>query len=596
MLLVAVGCGSTNLYTVPTATSLPTPRSRLALRPPADAGVVVVAVPGLEASTLSGLRERDPSPVPTIERLLTRGRQSALMPVQPPLPAPSLASLATGALPAEHTAVSGALDVGILGEPPLWQRAEEAGKTTAVVGWPHATDPPSPSVWVARTGRFAVSARHTVTLQSGAGSWEGVPSSETPPAEGRFPLRRAGRDVGEVWVLALDTVVDNVALYDTILFDLDRRIGPETARLQVNASDDWVSLRVAEDAGIDIKLLAMTGQELVLYQSEAIRFGARPAELATVLRAQLGFYPPDGDRQAYDAGWLTSEDLLRMSARQTEWLAAVAAFSWRTYAPDLLMTYWPIVMQVEPALLLVDSAQPGWQPQRENDLGDVRRRAVATVDGALRSLLRQTDLSRTSFFLASPYSYAPVHTQIDLVALLEEWELLLRGPDGTPNWAEAPLRLVVEEGIAWVWPAPGVEAPAQFRAERRRQFTELTDPLNGQRPVATVLSDEALTQTALWTNVTRGALFVQLQPGYRFVLGDGNAVFEHTTRYGAAGYSATAPQMRGWLLAAGWRIRPGETAGAPPSALDVPATAARLLDVPWPLQHGTSLDEWLDYR
>jgi len=79
----------------------------------------------------------------------------------------------------------------------------------------------------------------------------------------------------------------------------------------------------------------------------------------------------------------------------------------------------------------------------------------------------------------------------------------------------------------------------------------LTDPANGQPPVATLLSDEELAQTALWTLSTREALFVQLRPGYRFVLSTDEEVFRHTTRYGAAGYPPDTPEMTGWVLATG---------------------------------------------
>lgn len=587
------GCAGTNTPT-PTAIAFPTPRAQRVVGGPTEPGVVLISVPGIRAETIQDLRTHSFSPIPTIDRLITRGRQGVLRSVQPPLPAPSAASLATGELPADHGALSAALDVGVLAKSTVWQMAEETGKTTAVIGWPHATDPPQPSIWVAQTGRYAEPARQEVALSPlYDATWPNAPTSFSSPAEGRLPLRRADREVGAVWVLALDTTDDATSAYDTFLLDLDRSVGPETAWLHADTPGRWTSLRLTRDAGADFKLLGATDEQVVLYQSEAPSFTVVPDRLKQTVDTQFGFYPPDPDQNAYAAGWINSEDMLRMASRQTQWLADVSALVWRRQRPDLLMTQWPAVAQVTPQLLLVDSAQPGWQPQQENDFGDVRRRAHTAVDDALDTLVREVDLSRTSLLTASAYGYSPVHTQIDLVALLQKWELLTIAPDGTPQWAEAPLRITVEGGIAWLWPAPGVESPDDFRNARREDFLALTDPLTGQAPVAQILTGEGLAEQALFRQVTRDAMFIQLQPGYRFVLGDGESPFEYTTVYGSAGYEPDTSAMRGWLLGAGWRIRP-TTDMDTPRVVDVPATAAALLQLDWPLRHGSPLDEWVE--
>lgn len=588
-----VGCIGSETTTSP-ATIFPTPRAQRIVGAPDEPAVVLVSAPGIQAETIRELRAHTLSPLPTIDRLLERGRQGVVRPVQPPLPAPSAASLATGELPADHGALSSALDVGVLATSAVWQMAEEAGKTAAVIGWPHATDPPQPSIWAAQTGRYAESARHEVVLSPLHDViWPNAPTSFSSPAEGRIPLHRADREVGAVWMLALDTTDDDTSAYDTFLLDLDRSVGPETAWLHVDSPNRWTSLRLEGNAGADFKLLDATKEQVVLYQSEAPSFTVVPEELQEIVDTQFGFYPPDADRRAYAAGWIDSEDLLRMASRQTRWYADVSALAWRRQRPDLLMTQWPVVAQVTPQLLLVDSAQPGWQPQQENDLGDVRRRAHAAVDGALNTLVQDVDLSRTTLLTASPYGYGPVHTQIDLVALLQDWEVLTMAPDGTPNWAEAPLRVRVEGGIAWLWPAPTVASPDDFRNARREDFAALADPLTGQAPVAHILTGDALAEQALFRQVTRDAMFIQLQPGYRFVLGDGESPFEHTTVYGSAGYDPSTPTMRGWLLGAGWRIRP-TSAGDTPRVVDVPATVAALLELDWPLRHGSPLDEWVE--
>ncbi|MDQ7030020.1 MAG: alkaline phosphatase family protein [Ardenticatenia bacterium] len=301
LLVVMAGCRAT-WRPLPTATPLPTPRPQIILSAPTAPKVVMVAVPGMTPAAVNSLLARRPDPVPTIRHLADRGRTASVVPVQPPLAAPSMASLATGALPADHKAVSNALDVSVLARPSLWQRATQAGLRAAVINWPHANEPPLPPIWVIPRGRFADAAQHTVVLSPPSGPWANAPPSFAPPLEGHLPLRLNERDVGEIWMLALDTQDDGRTEYDTFLLDTDRNVGPESAFL--TSQRPWASLQVAPDAGVELKFQGVEGETLTIFQSNAMRFSGLPPGTGAGPVGHAGLLParcrPTGVRARVD--------------------------------------------------------------------------------------------------------------------------------------------------------------------------------------------------------------------------------------------------------------------------------------------------------
>lgn len=560
-----------------TPTPLPTPAARIAPTVPAEHRALFIALPGLTPEDMPMWR----AAAPTLDTLAERFIAAPAAPIQPPLPAPSLASLATGALPAEHSALNRFLDVGVLSTSTLWHMAEEEGKQAAVIGWPHQFDPPMPTIWVAQTAKFSDPAWETVPLAA-APPWDGAPPTFTPAREATLTLQRNGRDTATLFLLALDTSDDDTAAFDTVLVDTDRHVGPETARLTRNAP--WSGLLVADNTGVDLKLAALDAEHLTIYVSEGVRFEASSPALADALLSQFGFYPPNADQDAYLQGHLTADDVLHMAERQTTWLAQVSAFVWAEMQPDLLMSVWPLFQQTEPLFLLVNPEQYAWSPENAAARQARREHAAATLENALRTLVPHVDLSTSTLALASPHGYAPVHTQLNLTALLTTWGFLARMDDGSPDWSHMRLTFAYEDGHAWFWPLFGTEDPAAFRATLRSRFNALSDPRTGESPVALMLSDESLVQTALWRPSTREGLFVQLKPGYRFVLTRSPNLFEPSPVYGAAGYMPDTARMQGWVLFAGLPAQDklaGDT-DTDPRVIDIPATVAALLGLPWP--------------
>nr|WP_290668970.1 alkaline phosphatase family protein [Ardenticatena sp.] len=586
-LLLLTACAGEESPSIDTPTPLPTPRARLAPTAPSDERAIYIALPGL---TPDDLDTTNTATTPTLHMLGERFISTPLTPIQPPLPAPSLASLATGALPAEHATINRYLDVGVLATTTLWHMAEEEGRRSAVVGWPHQFDPPMPSIWVAQTAKFSDPVWRTLPLSPTRTLWKDAPPSYTPPQEATLTLQRNGRDVATLFLLALDTLDDETPMFDTVLVDTDRHVGPETAYLSI--AHPWGGVLVADKAGIMLKLAALESEQLTLYVSEGVAFDASSPELAEAILFQFGFYPPDADQDAYLQGRLTTNDILFMAERQTTWLANVSAFIWETLQPDLLMSVWPLVQQTEPLFLLTTPEQYAWTEEAAANMQGYRQRALATLDTKLRTLLTHVDLSTTTLTLASPHGYTPTHTQLNLTALLTEWGLLDQTEDGAPDWSRIRATFVYEDGTAWFWPLFGTEDPRTFRATLRSRFNALTDPRTGEAPVALMLSDEALAQTALWRPSTREGLFVQLKPGYRFVLTRSPNIFEPSLVYGAAGYMPETPRMRGWALFAGLRAKQTITLDdeRPPRVVDVPATVATLLGLDWPRErHGQPL-------
>src|SRR6185295_19245015 len=111
---------------------------------------------------------------------------------------------------------------------------------------------------------------------------------------------------------------------------------------------------------------------------------------------------------------------------------AVARADW-----DLFLGYVPSLDEAGHRLLLVDPRQPGYTPALAASSARARRRIWQAVDRGLARLLAALDLSTTTVVLVSDHGMLPIHTRIDLNALLRDLGLAVLGDDGRPDPARS---------------------------------------------------------------------------------------------------------------------------------------------------------------
>jgi predicted AlkP superfamily pyrophosphatase or phosphodiesterase len=459
----------------------------------------------------------------------------------------------------------------------LWEAARRQGKRVGVTTWPgaDATNERRRADW----GMVYVNTpdRREDLIALTRGNWESAAEfARAQGIESRSPARGAQAKVGSGGtgtqtfnLLAVDRTDDRTANYDGVVVLQSRGEGRApalTAPLSVGAWADIPCEVVLTDMSqprqtvCPVKLLALDPSlgSAQLYFAGLYPLQAYPADFATSLTRQGLTWPgPPDDRRLGDA-WagrsgIDLETWLQQSERFTRFfgdslLAAVQRPGW-----DLLMGYVPVIDEAGHQLTLLDSRQPGFSPERRNQLAGARRRVWQAVDRELARLLAALDLRTTVVAIVSDHGMTPVHTALDPNVLLREKGLLASDAQGKILEQGTAAYAVGSGGVVHVYTVPG---RGDLVRTLRRLFSDWT--VNGEKPVERILSRQEAAAVGL-DHPNSGDLILFLREGYGAYGGglrEGRASAP-TNALGMHGYLNTHPDMHGVYLALGAGITQG---------------------------------------
>jgi len=269
--------------------------------------------------------------------------------------------------------------------------------------------------------------------------------------------------------------------------------------------------------------------------SEGRRWPGTPADarLERWLRGE-----PDGED--VDAWVAQSEQLLgflgdlwRREARRDDW--------------DLLLAYAPTLDEAGHRLLLVDPRQWGYSPQRRDAFARARMQLWHAVDQELLRFLDAVDLTRTIVVVVSDHGMIPIHTRVDVNALLRDRGLLVRSGDGL-DAEHTRAFAAADAALAHVYVRAGADQAAlvdQLAAVFRDWRVD------GQPVLERVLRRDDLAGVGL-DSPDAGDLVLWTRPGYNFSGGWGDAGNGPARSFGTHGFFlADEPRMRAIFFAAG---------------------------------------------
>ncbi|HVT57340.1 MAG TPA: alkaline phosphatase family protein [Thermoanaerobaculia bacterium] len=522
----------------------------------------------------------------------------SLVPANPTLTAPNHISLATG-YAADRTGIVGnrfhpagapfaeearGFSFPIATET-LWEAARRQKKRAGVLSWPGADDtgPRRRGDWGMT---YAATPDHEARLLAfSRGDWQPASSkfasSRSPLLAAHVTLGGAGGTGAAAFDLfAIDRSDDGKENYDGLIMAANPKgdlLATEPLR-----QGEWGKVAFRDSHGPSacwVKVLALDPdlKAVRLYFGATYHLPAYPAGFAGEL-AQAGLAwpgPPDDSRLV--AGWNGEEgidldtwveqsehfaeffgDVLRLAAQRSDW--------------DLLLGYFPVIDEAGHRLLLTDPRQPGFSPERRDTLAKARRRVWQAVDRELRRLVGGIDLARTTVVVVSDHGMAPVHTEINLDALLRERGLA------------AAAHASGDGGMAHLYLASPAGADP---AARERTLADLRTRLagwqvGGEAPIERVLTRHEAAALGL-DHPNSGDLILLARDGFAFDSGgDRAAGLTHpAVVYGMHGYPATNPHMAAIYMAIGKGIKPA--ASGPVQCIEVAARIAAWLGIEKPL-------------
>ncbi|HEV8581543.1 MAG TPA: alkaline phosphatase family protein [Thermoanaerobaculia bacterium] len=561
--------------------------------PPAEPPrrVVLLSLDGASTDELHRLYREGAFSAGGFARFFQEGQVAdRLVPVNPSLTAPNHISLAAG-YPAGQTGIvantlhrpgtpfletvsgfAAAIDTET-----LWEAARRQGKRVGVVTWPGADD--NGERRRADWGMTYVNApdrrADLVTLERR--SWQ--PAGEFARLQGiesRSPVRGAKVNVGSGGpgtqmfnLLAVDRTDDGTVNYDGVIVLQSRGEGrPPSlpAPLTVGAWEDVPCQVVptadskARETPCPIKLLQLAPDlaSARLYFGGLYPIQAYPPDFAAALAAQglLWSGPPDDQRLADSWAGKPGIDLETWTQQDERFahffgdslLAAVQRPDW-----DLLMGYMPVIDEAGHQLTLTDPRQPGFSPQRRDELAAARRRVWQAVDRELARILAAVDLRTTVVAVVSDHGMAPVHTLIDPNVLLREQGLLAANENGEIVQQGTAAYAVGSGGVSHVYIAPG---RGDLVRRLRRLFADWT--IGSEKPVERIFTRKAAAEVGL-DHPNSGDLILFVREGYSArggLLQEGRAAVPADV-LGMHGYLNVHPEVHAIYLAVGAGIPQG---------------------------------------
>jgi len=591
--------------------------------------VVVVSLDGASAEELQQLWRDDLLDEGGFARFFREGEvASALVPVDPTLTAPNHVSLATGAAP-DHTGIVGnhfhpagaapfAEAAGFsfpIGVETLWEAARRQKKRVAVLTWP-GVDGSEPRRQADLGMTYVTGAERAARLLAcGRSDWR--PAAAAPKLASRLPVlaihvtlpESGGGGAGGVPPAGFDLYAvarggDNQEGYDGVVAATSAPLGGKGASVanleqsEPLAAGQWAEITFPDRGGRSVtwvKVLALDPdlEKVRVYFTGTYPLKAYPADFAKDLAETNLAWPGPPDDRRLAAAWAGQPGIdLDTWTEQAERFAAFFGGAMRVAAArddwDLMLGYIPVIDEAGHMLLLADPHQAGYSAARRDELARARRRVWQAVDHELRMLMAAVDLGRTTVVVVSDHGMAPVHTLIDLNALLRDRGMLAApgaaaagggGAYAIGNGGMAHLYLAEPEGGA-----AGAGAPA-----RRRQLLELRDQLlawksGDDTPIERAVTHQEAAELGL-DHPNSGDLILFAHEGYAFDPGPapaGAAITHPASAYGMHGYLSSHPDMRGIYLAIGKDVKPASTTGTV-QATDVAGRVAAWLGIGKPM-------------
>jgi predicted AlkP superfamily phosphohydrolase/phosphomutase len=547
------------------------------------------------------------------------------IPADPTLTAVSHASIATGAPPALTGIVNNRYHVlgsGItqaisgfsapLAAEPLWLSFRRAGKRVGVLAYPGCDNTSE-----ARRGDFGttyvdgpLASPQAVTLAAAAfaPAAPGLARERTfsPPRSARLAVSFAadsGVPVSDFVLTAIDTVDDGASAYDALLVDDDA--DPGNGVLATAHAGEWfpLSLHAAHADGGErlvgawclLQSIAPDLAAVRIYRGAFNATEAYPRAFRERLDAEASFWPGPADDRALERGiagegGLAVADYLEQARRFAAYFSACMRVAVAHETFDLLLTYQPIVDEVQHACTISDPRQRFYSEGMVDTAGRTVDQAYLIADAAVADLSLALDLSRDALVVISDHGIAPIWETVHLNEVLRRAGLADQvDRKGRPAVAETSQMVAVASGgcanlyVNLIGREPGGVVPADRVDEVVRKAAQALAlvEVDGEPVVEAAYTRAQLAAIGL-DAANAGDLVVFMRPGYAATGGIGGATHERASYVGQHGFLATHPEMHAIWVARGAAVPRARRAQAP--LTEVAAFVSHLAGVPPPLQ------------
>lgn len=370
------------------------------------------------------------------------------------------------------------------------------------------------------------------------------------------------------YLVAIDSTNDQKVNYDALLIDDD--LDPKDFQGKVDRGQTWLGVRFSREshawrsgnlAGSWCKLLSLSPDltDVQFYVGAVHSTKAYPDLYARQIAQEIGFWPGAPDRGNLGKG-VTPEMIVEQSLRLADYLLKATLIGMRLMPWDLILTYQPMLDELEHQFLMIDPSQKDFSEQTSQKYMGYIKQGYLKANEIIEALLAH---SRDSGHLVvvSDHGMAPLHHLYYPNRVLAN-RGYIEVDGGNPEGGKKTFiaRAFSSGGISHLYvnlkdrESGGTVRQKDYELIRQELVSIFSE--ESQKPAVQKVLKREEAETIGLNHPHAGDVILIGNPGYHFTdaLAPGNFL-EPASFYGQHGYDPTLPVMKGIFAAFGPNLR-----------------------------------------
>lgn len=212
-------------------------------------------------------------------------------------------------------------------------------------------------------------------------------------------------------ILALDSTDDQKTNYDSLIFDDDENISNgHMSDLPISVSKNpWVGLRfmsndILKGSWTKVLSLAPDLSKVKIYVGALHSTKVYPPSFRDIVYKEVGFWPGAPDRANEN---VSEEMALEQAIRFSNFFKNVTLIAARTQTWDVILSYQPILDELEHAFYMIDPRQTNYSKEKSDLYLSVIKRGYLQANKVIQEWMES--IQNTNFVFVSDHGMEPIH-------------------------------------------------------------------------------------------------------------------------------------------------------------------------------------------
>ena len=356
----------------------------------------------------------------------------------------------------------------------------------------------------------------------------------------------------------LDTTDDQEKNYDALLFDTDEDLNNGYLDIIDLKNKPWIELTFHSEGVFKGSLCRLVHIEkdlskVTLYVGGLHRNTAFPGAFATRVEKEVGIWPGAPDKESEV---LTTDMVLEQAITFSEYFKKVTLLSTKIYDYDLLLSYQPILDELQHAYFMIDPKQKDYSKEKSEKYLNVIHKGYLQANQVIHELMKSQ--KNSNLVIVSDHGMAPLHTVYFPNRVLVRRGFIEENANGQKTYYA---RSFSSGGVSHIYlnlegrQKNGIVPQSQHEAMVKR----LIEIFKDDPAIDFILTQKNAKDYGL-DHTNSGDIILVGNPGYHLTdLETSGEITQQASFYGQHGYDPSLKLMKGIFAAWGPNISPEKT-------------------------------------